>query len=522
MNAPEINDSERKQPLLSICILTYNRGAQVDALLSYLLASILPKAGDLVDLLVVNNCSTDNTESLLTKHERAGVRVIRRSNFLPTAEENMMRSVEYCRGKYLWFLGDDDYPITDSVFDLINRLKDGSVDFLVANSINVMEGRVLSDNFINMNSSYLTLPIHKFIAGTGLLALIAGMSRLVFRKDMVDVEEGLNILSIQSIYSHVFWLLICFRGKEVSVFKNPLVRYTTLTVQNDKNRFKKHQVLMDHGSYYYWGFGLSLLLEYSIRKNALTTDILSRTFDTKNDGSSARLLDFVLHSAFRQVLAYVKYGKGREEVSMEEFLRFSDLIVSCDPEYFPLLKLLERLMGIARSNSSRFIRTYRAKGIVKEFLVLFSTHTDVADRLHRLLYRGELFGYRIYHGPTKWVAINSRMPADHIVLCLDPHEVYPEIFSADNREELEKRILSQVFEHKKLSETNSSQKKMNTNQDKAISLNRIATQTEIFIEIIRQSTWLSRWSYKLIGIPLRILCDKVRRFVGQIKRFLQI
>ena len=493
-------------PLLSICILTYNRGPQVDALLMYLRASILPVAGDLIDLLVVNNCSTDNTEQLLKRHEVSGIRIIKREVFLPTAEENMMRSVEYCRGKYLWFLGDDDYPITDCVFDLIEHLKTGSVDILVANSINVEEGRNLTEHLINMNVPYLKVPLEGFIAATGLLAVLAGMSRLVFLRDRVSTQEGLEFLVIQPIYAHVVWLLKSFRSSEISVFNRPLVRYTTLTASSDKSRFVRFQLSERKGTYTYWSFGLVSLLEILIREKVLTTETFSRAFDVHNDGGSCLFLDFLTHMGFFQIMTYIKCGIGREEVLQEDLSRFSNFILSCDPAYFPVLQVLDRLLDIAKSPSNKLARLYQARKVAKDFYSKFSPISNNSDRLHRVLYRGMVFGFSVYHGATKWIAVRSDVLAvsdlslGRILLCLDPVEDFPKILIAESRKELEERITSYVTEKMKIGE-------VEILGDEALAIKYFTKKFERFIDISgayvehsRQSMIVSRAIFKMVSL----------------------
>lgn len=118
------------QPLLSICIATYNRAEFIGETLE----SILCQLSEHVELLVFDGASPDHTERVV-------------NGFLPSfpelryhrAEKNSGvdrdydRAVELARGRYCWLMTDDDLLKPDAIERVIRALTE-TPDLLVVNA----------------------------------------------------------------------------------------------------------------------------------------------------------------------------------------------------------------------------------------------------------------------------------------------------------------------------------------------------------------------------------------------------
>lgn len=94
-----------KEPLLSICIATYNRAGYIGQTLD----SIIPQLADDMELLVVDGASTDNTEDVVRTYVDAHSRIhyVR----LPAkggVDQDYSKSVELAHGEFCWLFTDDD------------------------------------------------------------------------------------------------------------------------------------------------------------------------------------------------------------------------------------------------------------------------------------------------------------------------------------------------------------------------------------------------------------------------------
>lgn len=98
------------QPLLSVCISTYNRSGWIDASLQNWFRLHPAQAKD-VELLVVDNASTDDTPAIVSRYaDRPGLRYHRNEKnvgMLGNLRETALRA----RGRHVWILGDDDLPL---------------------------------------------------------------------------------------------------------------------------------------------------------------------------------------------------------------------------------------------------------------------------------------------------------------------------------------------------------------------------------------------------------------------------
>ncbi|OBQ16117.1 glycosyltransferase family 2 protein [Anabaena sp. AL93] len=121
--------------LLTIAIPTYNRAELLDKQLTWLSQAIQGFESE-CEILVSDNCSTDHTQSIISKWQNILTNITFKSNKNP---ENIgvMRNIFHCLSsattKYVWTIGDDD-PIQErAVAYVMDKIKNvGAVIFLTA------------------------------------------------------------------------------------------------------------------------------------------------------------------------------------------------------------------------------------------------------------------------------------------------------------------------------------------------------------------------------------------------------
>ncbi len=119
--------------LLSICIPTYNRAQYLKESLDILLPQLLPLKAD-VEVLVSDNCSTDNTQEVV---EQAQAQYNIDLSYTKNEKNiggnnNMVKVVARAKGEYVYIMGDDDYLSPDFIsilFRLLKRDEDYSLLF---------------------------------------------------------------------------------------------------------------------------------------------------------------------------------------------------------------------------------------------------------------------------------------------------------------------------------------------------------------------------------------------------------
>jgi glycosyltransferase involved in cell wall biosynthesis len=109
--------------MLTIYIPTFNRKECLSRLLKILFNEIDSLKGydQLIKVHVSDNCSTDGTRSLLESQDKLYFTF---SIFDKNvgADENIRNSLNLCTTKFLWILGDDDFPMPGVINFVINTL----------------------------------------------------------------------------------------------------------------------------------------------------------------------------------------------------------------------------------------------------------------------------------------------------------------------------------------------------------------------------------------------------------------
>jgi abequosyltransferase len=109
--------------MLTIYIPSFNRKECLNQLLKILFNEIDSLRGydQFVKIHVSDNCSTDGTRLLLESHQKSYFTF---SIFDENvgADENIRNSLNLCTTKFLWILGDDDFPMPGVINFVINTL----------------------------------------------------------------------------------------------------------------------------------------------------------------------------------------------------------------------------------------------------------------------------------------------------------------------------------------------------------------------------------------------------------------
>lgn len=192
------------EPLLSLCIPTYNRSNYLDESLS-VIANQLKKNQhlmDLVEVIVSDNASTDNTAEVVFRYmnELMNVKYFRNSVNIG-CDENCIRSVSNSSGKYCWLLGDDDYIVNGGLAFVVAFLSASEVSVLSLESRTFTSiDNVFSDVVAFKNENVLFIEDHSifFEKGfcIGLLCSMVFNRKLWLNTDRVNYKAGWSYYEI--------------------------------------------------------------------------------------------------------------------------------------------------------------------------------------------------------------------------------------------------------------------------------------------------------------------------------------
>ena len=94
-----------KQPLLSICIPTYNRAQYLDNTINSIVTDSLFSSGE-VELVVSDNCSTDDTKTVVEKYQNRYNNIIYNRNEENIVDANFVKVLSLGRGIFLKLYND--------------------------------------------------------------------------------------------------------------------------------------------------------------------------------------------------------------------------------------------------------------------------------------------------------------------------------------------------------------------------------------------------------------------------------
>lgn len=109
-----------EQPMLSLCIPTYNYGKFIGETLD----SILPQITEEIEVIVLDGGSTDNTSEIVAARQQNHPRLAYyRQNFRGGIDRDIEKVVSLAQGQYCWLFSADDIMLPDSVAHVLDAIE---------------------------------------------------------------------------------------------------------------------------------------------------------------------------------------------------------------------------------------------------------------------------------------------------------------------------------------------------------------------------------------------------------------
>jgi len=111
-------------PLLTIGIPTYNRAHELDNLLASIVREMKTITPGLIDILVADNASEDNTREVVAKYQQecTAIQYIH-TDVNQGMQSNFVRLMDACAGEYLHMIGDDEIVLEDGLSIILQALQ---------------------------------------------------------------------------------------------------------------------------------------------------------------------------------------------------------------------------------------------------------------------------------------------------------------------------------------------------------------------------------------------------------------
>ena len=204
------------QKLLTIAIPTYNRAALLDKQLAWLVTAIKGFESE-CEIIISDNCSTDNTPGVVKKWQPAF------SNTVFIANRNrenigLMPNIAFCLqsagSKYVWTVGDDD-PIQERTLGyVINKIKENpslSLMFLNCCGRDKNTNKVLVEHWFPSDSDEIIVdskPVfQRYLQGS--FGGVLFMTATIYNTELVQQALQNWTTSCKNLASQAYWTGFC-------------------------------------------------------------------------------------------------------------------------------------------------------------------------------------------------------------------------------------------------------------------------------------------------------------------------
>lgn len=119
--------TEIYKKLVSVVIPVYN----VESFLEECLDSVCSQTYAALDIICVNDGSTDNSRNILNKYEKrdSRIKVLSKDNGGLSSARNM--GLQFCKGEYILFVDSDDILVPNAVEIMVSELENTKSDVIV-------------------------------------------------------------------------------------------------------------------------------------------------------------------------------------------------------------------------------------------------------------------------------------------------------------------------------------------------------------------------------------------------------
>ena len=226
-------------PLLSICIPTYNRSNYLKVCLDSIISQFANKEiSGQVEIVISDNASTDDTQETIAEFKKKFSNIkYSRNNKNLGFDRNLLKVIDESTGKYCLILGDDDALFPESLSVILNKITETKALFLELNyrgydhnlqkPISSSPGRKITEDVIFKSLYDFVHSIKKY---PELVGNFGGIStKLFLREPWVNYKE--KELFVGSQCAHLFILLTVFKDKPYAQIAIPLIKTRSSNVR---------------------------------------------------------------------------------------------------------------------------------------------------------------------------------------------------------------------------------------------------------------------------------------------------
>lgn len=208
------------QQLVTVFMLTYNRAHYV----MLAIESVLKQTYENFTLILLDNCSTDNTQEEISKIKDPRLLYIKRSSVVGDSNAKFANSI--CITPYYIVLHDDDLVEPEYLQEVVEQME--------CNDYSAMStGGIIIDEDGNKTRDYLPTAEERFVWKNGeylaqyLRVKHIGMiyPSVIYRKSFYKNLDSYNVAAAGPAGDQAMWFLTERNGGTLALYNKPLMRY---------------------------------------------------------------------------------------------------------------------------------------------------------------------------------------------------------------------------------------------------------------------------------------------------------
>ena len=242
-----------RQPVLTIAIPTYNRANCLYNLLQKLATQLAGLPNGTIEVLVINNQSTDSTADV----GRTFANVIPRFRWIDNnenigVERNIMKCAECALGEFVHVFGDDDEPLDPLWKALIGSMEaNPQADLFVLNFSQRWKDmqHVLCESVLPFTEDTAFPRYRDFFGAPDSWAGIGFISAVVFRRHLFMQTDCAYYAGLGSFYGQTGSLLEAFSDRPACLIAKPLVIQRQCNQRHDATRPEEATMIPSFAAY---------------------------------------------------------------------------------------------------------------------------------------------------------------------------------------------------------------------------------------------------------------------------------
>lgn len=251
-------------PLVSIIVPNFNHAQY----LRERLESIYRQTYDRYEVILLDDCSTDNSREILDryagKHSDNTIRIYNENN-CGVIFEQWSKGIEAAHGELIWIAESDDYVDCNFLEEMVRLFRYSSVRLAFARSVFMQDGQQIwsTEEYLNDLNMFrwdkpFYMTAHNMVRfGFGLHNMIPNVSSALFRNIGRIPEEIVNICSGMKLSGDWIFYLYMMQGGVVA-YTNATVNYyrihqqsTSLKIQKEDTYYREFETVSKYIAKYY-------------------------------------------------------------------------------------------------------------------------------------------------------------------------------------------------------------------------------------------------------------------------------